>query len=472
MTAQFMLKEMLTPDGAGPAAPPEGNAPSGGSKVDEAGSEVVGATAGEAGAAAGPTSSPGSGGGGGGGGGGASGSRCGVGIDGSRPCRRYKDDEKLVVAVRETPLLVEQDWGTVEGNGRSHFKERHQFMHQKATTQRKYPGGMFYARMPSGESFFDVGQRVHQLFGAIQRDRFHAPEDEDGRRSSSSGASRTQKQKQPKGDTIIVVSHGLTIRAFVMMWCRLSPEWLDLSTMLFFSSRQEFSAARGVRIGCTPVVAKESLPRSAYRMQATIRVIRSHASRRLSTSLPFTSCMSAHHTEGKNPPNCSIRAITSTTPGWDAGYVFGGYHHQTGKEVPLSHPDLQRQDDHLSRALREATECGYGNVTPETFCDVVDKQRADLTAIAQAEMDEYKAARCSFVVLDGACCSRVLWDPTHVACLKPICAFFPSACLSGGSFSHNRCIVWRLNDVNVVPTVPLQIRVYQTADDEPCHPLP
>ena len=97
MTAQFMLKEMLAKDDAGEA-------------------EGAGAASGE--------------------GGGGRAHAC----PGDSP-------DKLVVAVRETPLLVEQDWGTVEGTAREHFKERHGELHQRSTTQRKYPGGMFYARM-------------------------------------------------------------------------------------------------------------------------------------------------------------------------------------------------------------------------------------------------------------------------------------------------------------------------------------
>ena len=122
------------------------------------------------------------------------------------------DEDKLVVAVRETPLLVEQDFGSAEGTGRANLQERHPHVHSRTSTQRMYPGGTFYARMPSGESFFDVGQRVHQLFGAIHRDRH----DKIWTSRKPGGRGRYKKPI----DTIIVVSHGLTIRAFVQMWCR------------------------------------------------------------------------------------------------------------------------------------------------------------------------------------------------------------------------------------------------------------
>jgi len=65
-------------------------------------------------------------------------------------------------------------------------------------------GGRFWARMPLGESRFDVATRVHQCFGTFLRDR----------------------DKYGVYD-IIVVCHGVTLRAFVMMWCHLTPEWFE-----------------------------------------------------------------------------------------------------------------------------------------------------------------------------------------------------------------------------------------------------
>lgn len=137
----------------------------------------------------------------------------------------------------------------------------------------------FYFFYISGFEFYEISGVGE---GAIQRDRHE-------KIWTSKKPGGKGRYKKPI-DTIIVVSHGLTIRAFVMMWCRLSPEWLD-------------------------------------------------------------NC--------RNPPNCSIRVISSTTPGWDAGYIFGGYSHVDGEEMPLTHPDLQRADDHLSRAMREDRSSGY-----------------------------------------------------------------------------------------------------------------
>jgi broad specificity phosphatase PhoE len=65
-------------------------------------------------------------------------------------------------------------------------------------------GGEFYARMPGGESRCDVAQRVHQCFGTIHRDR-----ERHGIRVA------------------VVVSHGVTTRAFAMQWLKLTPEWME-----------------------------------------------------------------------------------------------------------------------------------------------------------------------------------------------------------------------------------------------------
>jgi 2,3-bisphosphoglycerate-dependent phosphoglycerate mutase len=68
----------------------------------------------------------------------------------------------------------------------------------------KQAGGEYYARMPCEESRCDVAQRVYQGFGSIPRDH-----------------------KKHGVRHAIVVSHGVTIRAFVMMWLGLSPEWTE-----------------------------------------------------------------------------------------------------------------------------------------------------------------------------------------------------------------------------------------------------
>ena len=100
-------------------------------------------------------------------------------------------------------LLCEQQFGLFDGLTDAQMLER--FPHEKTyfDLQCRF-GGKFWARMPQGESRFDVAQRIHQAFGTFQRDAVqHGIRD------------------------IVVICHGVTLRAFVMMWCHLSPEWFE-----------------------------------------------------------------------------------------------------------------------------------------------------------------------------------------------------------------------------------------------------
>jgi broad specificity phosphatase PhoE len=55
-----------------------------------------------------------------------------------------------------------------------------------------------------GESRFDVARRVNQFFPVTHRDRDHHGIDD-----------------------IVIVTHGVTVRAFVMMWSHKTPEWFE-----------------------------------------------------------------------------------------------------------------------------------------------------------------------------------------------------------------------------------------------------
>ena len=107
---------------------------------------------------------------------------------------------------REHMLLCEQQFGLFDGVADEDLPrllpQEHAY-YQKCVDF----GGRFWARLPQGESRFDVAVRVHQAFGTFQRDR-----------------------TQNGIDNIIVVCHGVTIRAFVMMWCHLPPEWFESSS--------------------------------------------------------------------------------------------------------------------------------------------------------------------------------------------------------------------------------------------------
>lgn len=104
---------------------------------------------------------------------------------------------------REHVLLCEQQFGLFDGLSDDELKEHYPAEHAHYDKCEKH-GGRFWARMPLGESRFDVACRVHQAFGTFHRDN-----DKHGI------------------NTIVVVCHGVTLRAFVMMWCHLTPEWFD-----------------------------------------------------------------------------------------------------------------------------------------------------------------------------------------------------------------------------------------------------
>lgn len=100
-------------------------------------------------------------------------------------------------------LLCEQQFGLFDGVPEADLPARFPAEFGYYDMQCKF-GGKFWARMPQGESRFDVAKRIHQAFGTFIRD------------------------KQEKGiEEIVVICHGVTLRAFVMMWAHLSPEWFE-----------------------------------------------------------------------------------------------------------------------------------------------------------------------------------------------------------------------------------------------------
>lgn len=109
----------------------------------------------------------------------------------------------VITDVREHPLLCEQQFGLFDGVPDEELPIRFPAEHAHYAKCEKFEG-RFWARMPLGESRFDVAQRVHQSFGTFQRDAAnHGIED------------------------LVVVAHGVTVRAFVMMWCHLPVEWFE-----------------------------------------------------------------------------------------------------------------------------------------------------------------------------------------------------------------------------------------------------
>ena len=126
----------------------------------------------------------------------------------------YRRTRETAAALRETAgewirdshehvLLCEQQFGVFDGVPDDELPHRFPAEWEYYDRCCRF-GGKFWARMPLGESRFDVAQRVHQAFGTLHRDfTDHGIED------------------------FVVICHGVTLRAFVMMWCHLSPEWFE-----------------------------------------------------------------------------------------------------------------------------------------------------------------------------------------------------------------------------------------------------
>ena len=103
---------------------------------------------------------------------------------------------------RENFLLAEQQFGLFDGIPDEELATLYPAEHAYYEKCKAF-GGRFWSKMPLGESRFDVTVRVAQTFGTFHRDA------------------------QNDVKNLIVVSHGTTIRAFLMAWLHRSPEWFE-----------------------------------------------------------------------------------------------------------------------------------------------------------------------------------------------------------------------------------------------------
>ena len=106
-----------------------------------------------------------------------------------------------ITDIKEDITLTEQQFGMFDSVPESEWgtkceKEYDEFLRQVQNQ------GKFYARLPLGESPFDVAIRIHQFMGTIARD-----------------------YQQTGMDTLFIFTHGTTLRTFLMRWFHYSPEW-------------------------------------------------------------------------------------------------------------------------------------------------------------------------------------------------------------------------------------------------------
>lgn len=116
---------------------------------------------------------------------------------------KWSNGNPLFVAMKEDVALVEQQFGLFDGLTDEELQEKYPNEYAHYNKCERF-NGRFWARMPLGESRLDVTLRVHQLFGTWQRD--------------------VEKHNIHK---LVVVSHGVTIRAIVMRWLHHSVEWFE-----------------------------------------------------------------------------------------------------------------------------------------------------------------------------------------------------------------------------------------------------
>ncbi|KAL9654294.1 hypothetical protein ABK040_010325 [Willaertia magna] len=115
-----------------------------------------------------------------------------------------EEAHEYITDLREHILLGEQQFGLFEGYPLSTLQEK--FPIEFAYFQKQVEAeGRFWARAPMGESRFDVAKRIHQFFGTLHRDT----------------------DRDPNSYNTIIVTHGVAIRAFLMMWFHLSYKWFE-----------------------------------------------------------------------------------------------------------------------------------------------------------------------------------------------------------------------------------------------------
>lgn len=103
--------------------------------------------------------------------------------------------------IREDITLTEQQFGLFDSVPEEDWGKLYPNEFAEYERQRKNYG-KFYARLPLGESPYDVAIRIHQFMGTIHRDN------------------------QKHGvDTLFIFTHGTTLRTFLLRWFHYSPEW-------------------------------------------------------------------------------------------------------------------------------------------------------------------------------------------------------------------------------------------------------
>ena len=114
--------------------------------------------------------------------------------------------KEKILGIREDPRISEQQFGN--------FQSHHTMQDNKAT---RVDFGRFYYRFPEGgESGFDVYNRVSGFIGTLKRD-------------SSEYYDNDAKEEEDYSTTICIVTHGLSLRLFLMRWFQYSVHEFERS---------------------------------------------------------------------------------------------------------------------------------------------------------------------------------------------------------------------------------------------------
>jgi broad specificity phosphatase PhoE len=106
-----------------------------------------------------------------------------------------------ITDIREDITITEQQFGLFDSVPEEDWGRLYPDEYAEYTRQTQNQG-KFFARLPMGESPFDVAIRVHQFMGTIHRDL-----------------------ERHGVDTLFIFTHGTTLRTFLLRWFHYSIEW-------------------------------------------------------------------------------------------------------------------------------------------------------------------------------------------------------------------------------------------------------
>jgi broad specificity phosphatase PhoE len=137
-------------------------------------------------------------------------------------------DDNLLINLREDPRLTEQQFGN--------FQSRTEM---NTCKQERDKFGRFYYRFPQGESGLDVYNRVSSFIGSLWRDW------------------EKDRAAPIEDTTVIVVTHGLTLRLFLMRWYQFSVTEFEDSknpqnTAIVIMTRGDLASPTAASTGTSP----------------------------------------------------------------------------------------------------------------------------------------------------------------------------------------------------------------------------